>query len=329
MESQAREWIQGRTGEKGKKPFFLWVHYFDPHWPYDPPADFERPFLHEDGGMYERLLRRFREGGLPREVINFTPPLDADGVQAGIAAYDDEAAYADSQIGRLLGWLEERGLDERTLVAVVSDHGESLGEHDLFFAHSFTLYDEIERVLFLIRPPGGRRPVRIGKQVRLLDFTPTVLGLLGLGNVKGAEGRDLSPLWTAGEDALPDAPAYAESEEWPERVPGGRYAAANGRRPPGIAGKWRMVRFKGFKLLWIPGTGWELYDLVKDPRELHDLSAAPPPAARSLAPILEEFVRESSVSAGSGGPASSPSPPGLDEDARRELEEVLRSMGYG
>jgi len=314
----------------GGRPFFLWVHYIDPHWPYDPPESFERPFAHDDGGQFQRLLDRFEDKSLAREIINFAPPLDGDGLAAALCAYDNEVAYADAQIGRLMEGLKERGLDKNTVVALVSDHGEALGEHGLTFAHSFTLYDEVQRVVQIIRPAGGTAPARVSEQVRLLDFAPTLLGLLGFDPddqdsdlLANAEGRDLSPLWTEGASALDALPAYAESEAWSAEAVGVAGRAGGVTALPRRGEKWKMVRFKGYKLILIPGAEWELYDLSTDRRERSNLRHEPPEAASPLARIMESFLEDR----GAGHGAS----PGsrLDEETRRELDEVLDSMGYG
>lgn len=316
----AIKYLEANAGSK--KPFFLWVHYIDPHWPYDAPPGFERPFRHDDGGQYEWVLDRFYAENLPREVLNFHPPLDADGVAAGICEYDNEVAYADAEIGRLLAYFEDKGLADNTIVALVSDHGEALGEHGLTFGHSMTLYDEIQKVVFILRPPGGLEPVRVGSQVRLLDFVPTVLAMMGIETPAGCEGRDLAPLWTRGPDAMPDAPAYAESDEWVSRTPGVQLPGDRGARHAGNAGKWKMVRYGDFKLIWIPGVGFELYDLEADPRELVNLHDRPPEAARPLARILKRFLTEPEET------VRSSLGPDLNEETRRDLERVLRSLGY-
>jgi arylsulfatase A-like enzyme/Flp pilus assembly protein TadD len=133
-------WLQGR---KDDRPFFLWVHYFDPHAPYAAPPAF---------------MRRF-----PRDP------------------YLAEIAYMDSEIGHLLQGLEAAGAATRSVVIAVGDHGESRGEHDELF-HSRTIYDGAVRVPFIVSAPGvvGHGRVVDGTAVSLADVTPTVLDLLGL-----------------------------------------------------------------------------------------------------------------------------------------------------
>jgi len=315
----AIEWL-GELFELGQ-PFFLWVHYIDPHWPYDPPAGFARPFACDDGGEYARLLIRFLEGSITREAINFDPPLSERGISAGICAYDNEIAYADGQIGRLLDRLRRLGLAESTLVVVISDHGEALGDHGLTFAHSFTLYDEIERVPLIVKPPGAPRGVRVRQPVRLLDVAPTICEILGLDPVARGQGRSLCPLWIEGEGALPAAPAYAESELWTGELINGLPPQRRRQMGTQKPGRWHMIRQGDFKLIWVPGRGGELYDLAQDPGERVNLITDPPPAAASLARIMKEHLDRSSHELAVHGT-------GLTENDRAALEEILRAMGY-
>jgi arylsulfatase A-like enzyme/tetratricopeptide (TPR) repeat protein len=159
------------TPAGGRHPWFLWVHYYDPHAPYEPPpAD---------------LAARFRA-----------------------APYDGEIAYVDRQVGRLLQALGERKESDRTLVLVTSDHGESLGEHGEA-THGIFIYDATIRVPWVMAGPGvaaGRVPRTV---VRSIDVTPTLLDYAGLAPRPGVDGRSVRP--AADGRQMEDAPAYAES----------------------------------------------------------------------------------------------------------------------
>ncbi len=149
----ALAWLDRRSPDR---PFFLWVHFFDPHIPYAPPAAFARRF-----------------------------PDDP---------YLAEVAAMDGEIGRLLSGLGRGGAASRTLVVAVGDHGESRGEHDELH-HSRTLYEGAVRVPFLVASPGVVAPGRVvdGTVVSLVDVLPTVLDLLGLAALPAgtADGRSL------------------------------------------------------------------------------------------------------------------------------------------
>jgi choline-sulfatase len=155
----------------GRHPWFLWVHYYDPHAPYEPPA--------------ADLAERFRT-----------------------APYDGEIAFVDRQLGRVLQALGERREMDRTLVLVTSDHGESLGEHGEA-THGIFVYDATIRVPWVMAGPGvavGRVPRTV---VRSIDVAPTLLDYAGLPRRTAVDGRSVRPAADGREMA--DAPSYAES----------------------------------------------------------------------------------------------------------------------
>ncbi len=148
---RALEWLAGRDG-----PFFLWVHYYDPHADYDPPPPF---------------AERFAE-----------------------SPYAGEIAYVDRELGRLLDGLREAGRFDDTLVVATSDHGEALGEHGER-THSYTLYDATLAVPLLLRGPGVPAGRVVEDVVSLADVTPTLLAAAGLPALPG-DGRDLAGFWS-------------------------------------------------------------------------------------------------------------------------------------
>src|SRR5215475_3630748 len=134
---QALTWLaKPRT-----KPFFLWMHFYDPHHPYKPPAPFNE--------RYKANL------------------------------YDGEIAYADSQLGRLLDYLKKRALYDRTLIVLAGDHGEGLGEHGEK-THGFFIYNSTLHVPLIIKPVAGTKVAAklLSTQVSLVDLMPTTLGLV-------------------------------------------------------------------------------------------------------------------------------------------------------
>lgn len=150
----AIRWLAGRPETSKRPPFFMWVHYFDPHQPYESP-------------------------------------LAGDAAFAG-RPYDAEIAFVDAQIGRLLADIARRGLAERTLVVVAADHGEALGEHGEP-THGLFLYESTIRVpLILSCPTLFPGPCRVNDQVvGLADVFPTLLDLLGIAAPGSVDGRDL------------------------------------------------------------------------------------------------------------------------------------------
>jgi arylsulfatase A-like enzyme/Flp pilus assembly protein TadD len=171
VDRKAEEWIAGR----GEGPFFLWVHYFDPHAPYDPPPPFDREFAGRE--------------------------------------YDGEIAYTDACLGRLLAALESHGHADDTLVVVTSDHGEGLGAHEEK-THGIFIYDSTLHIPLIIAGPGVRaRGRKVDAEVGLVDLFPTICDLLSWPAPQGLPGRSLAPMASAPRpDRAPKARAvYIES----------------------------------------------------------------------------------------------------------------------
>ena len=156
--------------------FFSWIHFYDPHAPYDPPA-----------------------------------PFSAEYAGAPTSAYDGEIAYVDHLMGRLFAWLEEEGLADDTVVVFVADHGESLGQHGEK-THGFYVYDATMRVPFLMTTPYRHnvRGARVSAQVRTIDVMPTLLELAGVDPPAAVQGRSLVPLLDGTTNDL-GLVAYGES----------------------------------------------------------------------------------------------------------------------
>ncbi len=139
--------------DQAEEPFFLFVHYFDAHWPYIPPSPYRE--------RYER------------------------------SAYDGEIAYADDQLGKLLAAVDQKGVRQRTLVIVTADHGESLGEHGEM-SHGIFIYDGTQHVPLIVSGPSPLpRGHTVEYEVGVVDITPTVLNLLGIDPPGELDGRNL------------------------------------------------------------------------------------------------------------------------------------------
>ncbi|MGO9241041.1 MAG: sulfatase-like hydrolase/transferase [Bryobacteraceae bacterium] len=254
----AVEWLDGR----GEKPFFLWVHLYDPHAPYDPPSPFREQYK-------DRL-------------------------------YDGEIAYADHELGRLMENLWRKSPPEKTLVAVLSDHGESLGEHGEF-SHGVFLYDSTLRIAFLLSGPGVPPGLRVPQQARTIDLLPTILELLGAPAPAGIEGASLVPLFS-GRDAA-TAVSYAETLY------------------PKINLGWaelRAIRTNQWKYIRAPRP--ELYDLSRDPGETNNVLAEHPSEVRKL----EARLAAATGSASSEKVETTP----MDEHTLAQLKSLGYTSGF-
>ena len=203
--------------------FFAWVHFYDAHSPYDPPEPYKSRYPDRP--------------------------------------YAGEIAFVDSQVGRLMTWLETNQLLEKTIVVVMGDHGESLGDHGEG-THGFFVYESVLHVPLLIRAPyDAMRGRKVADVVRSVDVQPTVLDLLGIRSTETFEGQSLAPLMTGVRSEL-GLEAYAEAVY------------------PRFHFGWsdlRTLRAGRYKYIEAPRP--ELYDLEKDPNETTNIL----PQRRALA----------------------------------------------
>ena len=249
----ALRWLDAQSG----KPYFLWVHIYDPHAPYQPPAPYREKYK-------DRL-------------------------------YDGEIAYADHELGRLFAAVRKKS-PGNTLIAVLSDHGESLGEHGEY-THGVFLYDSTLRIAFVLSGPGVPAGARLEPQARTIDFLPTVLDLLGGKPPAKVEGTSLMPFFS-GKDT-PTPVSYAETLY------------------PKINMGWaelRAIRTNHWKYIRAPKP--ELYDLSKDPVEAHNV-------IQSNAPEVAKFEANLKAVIGAGG-SEKVETASVDE---RTLSQ-LKSLGY-
>jgi arylsulfatase A-like enzyme/Flp pilus assembly protein TadD len=243
-------------------PFFAWVHLYDPHFPH---------YVNE--AMAET---RF----------------------AGVASYDAEVAFMDRQVGRLLDFLDRRGLRGQTLVLAIADHGEGLGDHGEH-EHGYLLNEEVLRVPFVAALPGAvRAGQRVQAVVSSVDVLPTVLDVLGVRGGDGAQGRSLRVALEGGP--IVSADSYAETD-LPFTVFGWSPLRSL------TTERWKYVRT----------TRPELYDRTTDRNERANLAPARSETAAQLAGAL--VALEDSF-----GAAPAAAPVALDADARRRLA----ALGY-
>jgi arylsulfatase A-like enzyme/Flp pilus assembly protein TadD len=213
--------------------FFLWVHFYDPHFPY--------------------------------QSVSHADPASPD-------AYADEIAFMDQHVGRLLAELLRLNLDSSTLVVVVGDHGESLGERSEP-THGYFLYQTTLHVPLILRCPGTIRPGQsVSTPVRTIDIAPTILELLRCPEMPDVEGTSLC-LLLQGQDLPLPLPAYAETFE----------AHSHFRFSP-----LRSLTLRGLKYILSPKP--ELYDLPADPGETRDVASDRPEDAARLRKELRDLV---------------------------------------
>jgi choline-sulfatase len=209
VEQRAEKWLNAhRSG-----PRFVWVHFYDPHDPYDPPPPFSQTFREHP--------------------------------------YDGEIAYADSALADFLAYLRKNNWYDHSLVVVVGDHGEGLGEHNEE-THGIFLYDSTTHVPLIVKLPAQENAgEKVDGQVTTTDIVPTVLDILHLPELQRSDGESLLP--------------YIEKASHGEQTAFGEtdYPLSFGWAP------LRSIRDQGFKYIEAPRP--EFYDLRSDPGELHSI----------------------------------------------------------
>jgi arylsulfatase A-like enzyme len=282
-------WLDWRAGnaDARARPFFLFVNFFEPHLPYNPPGEEGARFLPAgaDPARVERL-RRFKNPDEVKAILGLLALDDADrAVLSGL--YDGEIAYVDRRVGEIVDGLASRGLLDDTVVAVTSDHGEMLGEHGLY-DHKLGLYEPVLRIPLVLRFPR-RVPAgqRIAAPVMLQDVDPT---LLGLGGVTATAARPLPGV--KGFREPPERGACADpivSELAPPKEFLPVLLQIDPRADVARLGSGlRSATCDGLKLIaWSDGRR-ALYDLGNDPGESRDMAGSRPAETAARAALLQE-----------------------------------------
>jgi arylsulfatase A-like enzyme len=292
----AIDWMKRNSG--GDKPFFLWVHYFDPHSPYD----FKKHFA-----------------DLPENGAARAPSPDAE-TRERIRNYDTEVAYTDWHIGKLLAALDELKIASSTLVVLTADHGESLGEHN-YVGHGRHLFEDIVRVPLIVRLPGVVKPNQtLTAPVSSLDVAPTIVDLT-VGKLLAEKktpvpfaGRSLTPWLTKGERVTA------------RRIYNVTFAGKKGFFPKWLSWAWvserelplRMSSIDGAsKLIWSPEEqNLRGYDVAADRFERKPRAiAADSEFYRDQTERLASWFSRTAERAG-------------EEKLSTRDEEILKSLGY-
>jgi arylsulfatase A-like enzyme len=275
---QKTRWCLQTLDGLDRRPFFIWLYYWDPHAPYHPPEMFMRayeadytagvsqarlqgpPGLADDddlkdatghySGMVETLVR-INQG----QIV----PSRADREHL-VRLYDAEVSFVDSCLGAVLEKIAALGLWDSTLVVINADHGEGFGEHGHYY-HGNSLYEEQVRVPLIIKPPHGPAGKRtIAGTVRNIDIMPTILDYCQLRRPQDIQGISLRPAIEAGQTV--ERPACIETHNLQNQM------------------HLMAFRAEGYKLIYNLTLGEaELYHLDEDPRERHDLLAGQAQAA--------------------------------------------------
>lgn len=247
IERYSRAFLRHRT----RGPFFLWVHFMDPHTPYDPPDEFSP----KDG-----LFSYYPIRATLKMTHEFDHIRDL---------YRGEIQHVDAAVGRILDELDRQGLAENTYVVFFSDHGEEFWDHD-GSGHGHTLYQELVRVPLLLAGPDIP-VVRVDTPVSSIDIIPTLADAADVPPSAQWRGKSLLPLFTPGEIGYEPSPVFIQATGFWGNPPEPLQAV--------VVGNYKLIR--GLR------TGERyLYDLDSDPGEKHNLSSALPEISDRLAGLI-------------------------------------------
>lgn len=303
------------------KPWFLWVHYLDPHAPYIPPVAFQGRFqddAHFDGTVQVPVSNKHKQelAGIGKgQVINGDKRL-----AFYVARYDAEISYVDQEIGRLLAEMGRQKLLEATLTAFTSDHGESLGEHGYYFNHGRFGFQTCLHVPLILHWPGRLKPAVDEAPVQLLHLAPTLLAAAG---VDLPDGR-----WAQGESLWPRIANPPDAEAAAGILSFSEAGTSTNRSWIRIVRDQRFVlQFAPHKLEqnWISGEArpWALFDLETDPGETKNVVDLHPAEVERLQEAVGKWWRAPTFDCTTDD--------AICDDTRavdKETTELLKSLGY-
>jgi len=252
------EWLE----KKQDSPFFLWLHFIDPHDPYDPPTGFipKKEDFKEDGFSSEQLFWLAREVKDHHDVR--WKPIDKEMI---IKLYQGEVRYHDREIGRFFEYLKENDLYKDSLIVFINDHGEEFFEHG-DIGHGQSLYQELVKAPLLVKMPDNKKdfyPQAVDKLISTMDFGPTVFSFLGY---QADQKRD----WF--------------NDDYHQQV----FVEGNYKGPD-----LRAVIKEHWKLIWDTYYNrFQLFNLKDDPQEKNNLADQYPEIKKQLQEIVVDKAKE-------------------------------------
>jgi arylsulfatase A-like enzyme len=311
-------------------PFFAHLHVQDPHDPFEPYPPYDNmwadPNYREQFEQHSKQVRKFisdplmKAFGMPTDTELAAAKIDAEKyVDQEIGWYDGSIRALDAEVGRLLERLAELELEDKTLIAFVSDHGEEFLEHGRHF-HGQSVYGELNRVPMILKGPGVAQGIRVSETVESIDLMPTILDLVGLDPPAEVQGQSLISLISspAGQTATKSFRARPVFTEKAAIVQGAGPAPRDTAAYSVIDDGWKLVRH----IAPPPGTPEkELFNHDADPLNLNDVAAANPELVERLTTLLEnwkKFTKAHQLAADAEA---------AENMTQQEMEQ-LKSLGY-
>ncbi len=297
-------WIKKNKNKK----FFLWVHYFDPHFTYNPPYPYNKFYSKEPTtfDLYNNLKYKSRDILFYNLFNNNT--LTTNDLNRAIALYDGEILFVDENLKQLFKYLKDNGLYDNALIIITADHGEGF-DHDYYFNHPMFVYDSFTHVPLIIKFPHSLyQNLRINNLVESVDIAPTVLDYLGINISLYFEGQSLLSMIETNKSRK----SYVFSQS-------AACSLINKKCfPKGYTSVSRSIRNNRWKLILNPYNDsfiYELYDLKSDPDELINVYSKHPKLAKELSNILLNKISQK---------------PNFNDSIELDQETInkLKSLGY-
>ena len=309
----AQQWLESDS----QRPFFLFLHTYEVH-NYEPSKEFDDQWVRP---VEPNTARRFSDRRQLRNFIltNGFFSLNKDELTFISDLYDATIAQADRVVGEILGYLQSEGLEDSTMVIVTSDHGEEFFEHG-GTGHGFTFYEEMLRIPWILRFPGGPEELVIDQRVQLIDIMPTILDLVGLVGPGEMQGKSLTGLIRGDEiRGLEERALIAEASHLGNarslihddaKIIRGNYLPSHVSSIDRALYNLRQLVVRSDDLF---------FDLDRDPAELSPRDPSNFEQGRSLQKLLQAYEAVADE-----GEIASPVPEVLSE----ETIEDLRAIGY-
>lgn len=285
---------------------FVWSHLFDPHGPYRPPEEFSKPY--EGDAVWQADTQQLKPG-TGKLTGEFIPAYVEEPGQAErrqyVARYDGEISYVDARLGKLIDWINAKGIADKSLVIITADHGESMTDHGRYFAHG-SLYDHDLHVPLVVWAPGRVKAGTVLKdRTTHLDLLPTMLDYAGMPIPKNLKGSSLRGAIEKGEKAKQPFSVAVVGQGEEEQL------AVYSDDP--------LTVFVNLK-----GEPTEAYELANDPGQLKNLIESRRTDAERIAGAFRTWMAaQLKDDAPKPKPKSTPKPKLTDEET-----EQLRALGY-
>ncbi len=303
-----RKWICHERDQQ--KPFFLFANYMEAHAPYiHIPKTHISKYLSKDEILKLKHINQDRQKYLTRSIT-----MTEEDFKILQSVYDAQIAYLDHRINELMDILKANNLYKNSLIIITSDHGDLIGEHDLMH-HSYCVYDELIRVPLIVKQPDNQYPRKnYNYLVSLIDIFPTIVDLLNIKDERihmQLQGKNLYTHEGQANRQYIFVECEKPKNEFEDTYPDFDFSVYDRQL--------LSIRSQNYKYIWSSDSKNELYDVIQDPREQHNIITTMPGLAIELENHLFQWYNSFEKS-------SPEAPP--EHEINNEIREQLKGLGY-